>query len=57
MAMNAGPFAHSIHISVADLGWQEGRLVENLLDIGSASAVSNGQVEVSLPSWSGTWLM
>jgi glycosidase len=57
LAMNASPTTHNIQVSVADLGWQEGRLVENLLNIGSVSAVSNGQVEVSLPAWSGTWLM
>lgn len=56
VAINASSKASSFTIAVKDLGWQDGHQVKNLLAIGRVSSVQNGQIDVTLPAWSGTWL-
>lgn len=57
VAMNASPDLTTLTVSVADLGWQEGRSVQNLLGVGQAAQVNNQTLAITLPPWSGTWLM
>lgn len=57
VVMNASPERSTLTVSVADLGWQEGRSLENLMGVGQATPVQAQAVAVTLPPWSGTWLM
>ena len=56
VAMNASPDSNTLWVSVEEIGWQDGRTVENLLGIGQVSPVKNEHIEITLPPWSGSWL-
>jgi cyclomaltodextrinase len=56
VSMNASPEVQRIRIQISQVGWQDGYLPENILGVGLASPVRNGQLEVTLPPWSGSWL-
>jgi glycosidase len=57
VAMNASPEQHTFSVPMDGLNWQEGRPLQNLLEIGQAKPVNGGNIEITLPPWSGTWLM
>ena len=56
VAMNVSPEQATLRVAVDELGWEEGRTVENLLGIGRASPVHHQTITIALPPWSGTWL-
>jgi glycosidase len=56
VAMNTSPNVQKLSVSISEIGWQDGWLPENLLGIGQVSPVRNGQIEITLPPWSGTYL-
>ena len=56
VAMNVSPDQATLRVAVDELGWEEGRTVENLLGIGRASPVHHKTITITLPPWSGTWL-
>jgi glycosidase len=49
VTMNASPDANTLRVSVEEIGWQDGRTVENLLGIGQVSPVKNEHIEITLP--------
>lgn len=52
-AFNASPDQRSFCIKVGEVGWQDGRVVHNLLDGQAEYQVKNGCFQVTLPAWSG----
>ncbi|MBU4224452.1 MAG: glycoside hydrolase family 13 protein [Chloroflexi bacterium] len=55
IALNAGPHIEKIDVSVASLGWQDGRPLRGLLD-NQKYAVAGGHLSLSLHPWSGAWV-
>lgn len=56
VAMNASPESQKLTVAVQEVGWQDGWLPENLLGVGQVEPVKNGQIAITLPPWSGSWL-
>jgi cyclomaltodextrinase len=56
VVMNASPSKHTLILPVASLEWEDGRILHNLLG-SEDTIVSEDQVTVTLPSWSGGWYM
>ncbi len=55
VAMNATGRARQIEIPCSDLGWLEGKVVQNLLSH-EKIAVNAGKLPLNLPPWSGAWV-
>jgi cyclomaltodextrinase len=55
MVMNAGGTRRILHIPVAGSGWEDGRIVRNLLGR-EESTISGDTLTITLPPWSGAWL-
>lgn len=55
VALNAGPHIEKIDVSVASLGWQDGRPLRGLLD-NQKYTVTDGHLSFSLHPWSGAWV-
>jgi len=53
--MNASAARRHLRLPVSDLGWQDGRIVRDLLGR-EEFFVSGDSVAVTLPAWSGMWL-
>lgn len=53
-ALNAGPARRSLRLKVEGTGWQDGRIVRNLLG-GEEALVSGDSLVISLSGWSGAW--
>ncbi len=56
VVINAGSVQRHIRLSVGGLGWADGRILHNLLGR-EEYLVSGDRVLVTLPPWSGVWLM
>ena len=54
--MNGGPDKQVVSIDVRQFGWEDGRLVKDLLSSEEQYAVTNQSIELTLPAWSGFWL-
>lgn len=55
IALNASSTRRNLRLPVQDVQWQEGRVIQNLLDR-REYRVSEGVLRISLPPWSGAWL-
>jgi len=55
MAMNTGSIPHELSLPVAALGWQDGRVAQNLFDY-TKYTVSGGNLTLIMPPWSGVWI-
>lgn len=55
VALNAGPTQRHLRFSVKGLGWEDGRIVRNLLGQ-QEYIVSGDSLLVSLQPWSGVWI-
>lgn len=56
VVINAGSVQRHVRLSVGGLGWADGRILRNLLGR-EEYLVSGDRVTVTLPPWSGVWLM
>jgi len=54
--MNMGATRRYVRIQVSELGWEDGRILRNILER-EEFIVSGDSVTVTLPPWSGKWLM
>jgi glycosidase len=54
VVMNASASKHSLILPVGSLAWEDGRILHNLLG-NEETIVSEDQVTVTLPPWSGGW--
>ncbi len=55
VVLNAGAHEIQVDIPVSGLGWQDGRKVKNLIDY-QAYTISQGNIKLNLPAWSGAWI-
>ena len=55
IALNGGPTQRHIRFSIKGLGWEDGRIVRNLLGQ-QEYIVSGDSLLVSLPPWGGVWI-
>lgn len=55
VALNVGPTPRVLHLPVNALGWENGRIVRNLLGAGEYF-VSEGELSIDLEPWSGAWI-
>jgi len=55
VAANASPTRRHLHLRVADLGWEDGRIVRDLLN-GEEALVSGDTLHLTLPPWGVRWL-
>jgi glycosidase len=55
VALNASPSERQLSLPVADLGWQDGQVLHNLLGT-DEYIVSQGAILVVLPPWSGAYI-
>ena len=53
--MNASPSPRPLRLPVVEIGWENGRILRNLLGIGEY-IVTRGAVQVTLPPWSGAYI-
>ncbi len=56
IVMNAGNSEIRPKVNVEKLGWEEGRVVKNMLAPDTEYKVSEKAIEVVLPAWKGVWL-
>ncbi len=56
VVMNAGPEDHPLDIPVGKLGWEDGRVIHNILGK-QEFTVEQGNLSVVIPPWSGMWLV
>jgi cyclomaltodextrinase len=56
VVMNASASQAKFAINIQMLGWENGRIVKNLLAPETEFAITNGKLEVQLPDWGGIWL-
>ncbi len=54
--MNAGPTRRHLRVPVADLGWQDGRIVRDLLGR-DEYIVQGDMLKLTIQPWSGVWVM
>ena len=55
IALNASAQEHRIEIPCSTLGWADGRVLQSLVD-GQKFGVTGGNLPLTLPPWSGTWI-
>ncbi len=55
LAMNASPTPRYLNLSVNDLGWQDGRIVHDLIGTGEF-LVSGDTLSVRLSAWGSVWI-
>ena len=55
VAINAGPNHQHVQYPVSDLGWKDGRIVENILN-GEEYLVSGEVLHLDLQPWQGCWI-
>jgi cyclomaltodextrinase len=53
--MNASSSVRKIELPCADLGWETGRVVQNLISH-EKYAINDGKISLSLYPWSGVWI-
>jgi glycosidase len=56
IAMNASAAEQEVSIDIQKLGWEDGKVINDLLYQKNHFTVKNGSLELKLPAWSGTWL-
>jgi hypothetical protein len=55
VALNASPTLRHLHVPVTGLGWEDGRILRNLLGR-EEYLVSGDSLTISLPPWSSAWI-
>lgn len=55
VALNAGPTPRSLRLPVADLHWEDGQILHNLIGPGEY-VVSSQTVAINLPPWGNAWV-
>jgi cyclomaltodextrinase / maltogenic alpha-amylase / neopullulanase len=55
IALNASGQEHRTVVSCTSLGWNEGRVLQSLMD-GQKYNVAGGKLTLNLPPWSGVWI-
>ncbi|HLA97597.1 MAG TPA: glycoside hydrolase family 13 protein [Anaerolineales bacterium] len=56
VVMNISATRRHVRIQVSELGWEDGRILRNILER-EEFIVSGDSVTITLPPWSGKWLM
>lgn len=56
VVMNMSATRRHVRIQVSELGWEDGRILRNILER-EEFIVSGDSVTITLPPWSGKWLM
>jgi glycosidase len=54
--MNASASKLNPKISVEKIGWEDGRIVNDLVTSARHYKITNGSIELVLPAWGGVWL-
>jgi cyclomaltodextrinase len=54
--MNSSATEAVVCIDVNPIGWEDGRIVKDLISSEKHYAIINRSVEITLPAWGGTWL-
>jgi hypothetical protein len=54
--MNASANEVKIPINIEKIGWEDGRVLMDLITPEKQFTVSNRSVEILLPAWAGIWL-
>jgi cyclomaltodextrinase len=54
--MNASSKKQSINIITDEIGWEDGKLVKNLIFPTEEFTIANHSVDITLPPWGGIWL-
>ncbi len=54
--MNASPKQQSFHMNLKAIGWDEGRVLSDLVFPQKQYTISNQALEIILPAWGGIWL-
>ena len=54
--MNASAFELKISIDVEKIGWEDGRVISDLITSEKQHTITNQSVEIHLPAWGGVWL-
>ncbi len=55
VALNGGPVRRNLQIPISELGWEDGRIVRNLLTL-SESFVSGDKLILNLDPWEAAWI-
>lgn len=54
--MNASGEQLKQDFNMKDIGWEDSKVIHDLVSPSKTYALTNGMLEVSLPAWGGTWL-
>jgi hypothetical protein len=54
--MNASGNESKVNINVEKIGWEDERVVKDLITPEIQYTISNRSIEVTLPGWGGIWL-
>ena len=54
--MNASETELKLTLDVKMIGWEDGRIVGDLIDPDKQAVISNSTLEIILPAWGGVWL-
>lgn len=54
--LNPSPSEQHVTIQADEIGWEEGQMISDLIQPKEQHNISNHQLDISLPAWSGTWL-
>lgn len=54
--MNASPSEIKVDLNIEKTGWEDGKVVTDLITPGNQFTVANGSIEIGLPAWGGVWL-
>ncbi len=56
LVMNASERELQLRLNTNECGWEDGRIICNLLDLSQKFYISNSSIELNLPAWGGLWL-
>jgi hypothetical protein len=54
--MNTSAIDLKATVNVEKIGWEDGRIINDLITHKEQSAIKNHSIEINLPAWGGTWL-
>jgi glycosidase len=54
--MNTSAIDLKATVNVEKIGWEDGRIINDLITRKEQSAITNHSIEINLPAWGGTWL-
>jgi glycosidase len=54
--MNASPSEITTNIAVEQTGWEDGKVIRDLISPERQFAIAHRKIEVNLPAWGGVWL-